>query len=1183
MATLEIHDSEGHVEYRTIQQDRQTLIGSDPGCDIVLLNDPSIMPIHGRIRWRNGRYKVEATPEGRSIEVDGKKVLSSSFRQGAELRLGSYRIFFVTPDDGPANFEKTKVQGRPETGKPAGLAGAFGGEVAPPSVETPFDELEQALSFGGLVQESTSSSDPDQESPSRSGSPSGQGRTSRDRSANAPKFSFGAIPGMIGRGITSVIVGRDQAPGEERVVSSPVVIGLVLAIVLLVGAGFALFGIISQIAAGRSFANAEQAFREGNYQDAIDQFDAYLESYPAHLSVNDARVMSGLAGIRRFTTGNSAYANALEEAAAMSSTFASNPSFEKYRDELADTVLEIAEGLTADALRTAEAEPLSLAQRAVNLHDEIAGDNAEAIRTNARFPLRLEAARAAVVKAQIRSDALSDMDRALSAGDPETTYDARDLLVLRYADLATDAEVLDRIDQANELIRSKVSVDLTSREASATPVADRLGPPTSLVLRSQDDPPDPNSPVVFALADGHAYALDGTNGAPLWHVPVGLDSPFSPIAIPGAQGDVLVVDAIHDDLIRLEGRTGRLLWRQGLGEPVRDRPLILGNQIAQPTPGGRLLLIDLIRGRLQAAVDFGQPIAQAPITDPLGERFYTTGFKDVVFIVTRDPLECVSVQYTGHPAGSILCPPARLDRYFVLPENHLPEAGQWSIFVIDEEGLKLTLRQRVPIQGWTWDTPEASGQIAWSVADRGAIVAYSVGPYDVAEPFKQLAEVKAEGDRLGPSFGQARTDRELWVNSGRSARYELNAEAGTLSQRWTLAQAGPAIAPPQVLGPPQMSQPLLVLTQAPETGSGASLWGIEPRGGRVLWRTVLGAAWPDEPLPGSDGESLESLTEMGDRLILPTDQLAEGGFVTQSLPKPGERRLPIGRLNRFEIPGATVIVPSRNADHLFVRPSDSTSFTQVDLPAPLAASPLIWNDAMLVPAVDGRAYLIDPITGAPAADPLLSSFDRDDPILWLDPVLMDENAVALAERDGTIRRLILDTTDRPRLVVSAEVKLNSPPVSPPASTGDTLIVATADLRLRILAARDLSAAGAAQLDAPVTQGPAGDLETGIVLVLDAAGTIIAYGPGGQRLWTVPLDDAPAAGRPKITGNDLWLLTIDGTLHHRSLSDGTIIQRIETATIPAGGPTLLGDSLAIPVSPGTIRLLDVETAANAAAE
>src|SRR5205823_4948477 len=154
-------------------------------------------------------------------------------------------------------------------------------------------------------------------------------------------------------------------------------------------------------------------------------------------------------------------------------------------------------------------------------------------------------------------------------------YAARDALVGQYPDFAEDRGLIERMRKANELIRRAVAVDTTRRPAETEPQADPLGPATSLVLRAPPPGPAPPAaagPLVYALAEGFAYGLDATTGAPLWQVPVGLSSPFPPQPIPGGT-TVLAFDTRFDELVRLDARTGALVWRQAIGERIGDPPL----------------------------------------------------------------------------------------------------------------------------------------------------------------------------------------------------------------------------------------------------------------------------------------------------------------------------------------------------------------------------------------------------------------------------------------------------------------------------------------------------------------------------------------------------------------------------------------------------------------------------------
>ena len=178
--------------------------------------------------------------------------------------------------------------------------------------------------------------------------------------------------------------------------------------------------------------------------------------------------------------------------------------------------------------------------------------------------------------------------RRFGEGSATRVYDARDALVDQYADLAHDKDLIARMTAANELIRRAVVVDATRRPAERAPRPDPLGPPTSLVLRSSRDagaapsrrPRRSSSPwpTDFALRDRRQL------GAPLWHVPLGLASPFVPRAVTG-EATVLAFDARHDELVKLDAHDrlpdlAARRWANRSGDP----PLVLGNQLFQVLP-----------------------------------------------------------------------------------------------------------------------------------------------------------------------------------------------------------------------------------------------------------------------------------------------------------------------------------------------------------------------------------------------------------------------------------------------------------------------------------------------------------------------------------------------------------------------------------------------------------------------
>src|SRR6185312_11533247 len=62
MSTLEVHDGQGRVRRVSVDRDQTVLFGSSPKCDVVL-DDPDVLPFHGRIRWtRDDKTRVQPAP-----------------------------------------------------------------------------------------------------------------------------------------------------------------------------------------------------------------------------------------------------------------------------------------------------------------------------------------------------------------------------------------------------------------------------------------------------------------------------------------------------------------------------------------------------------------------------------------------------------------------------------------------------------------------------------------------------------------------------------------------------------------------------------------------------------------------------------------------------------------------------------------------------------------------------------------------------------------------------------------------------------------------------------------------------------------------------------------------------------------------------------------------------------------
>src|SRR5262249_54166556 len=198
---------------------------------------------------------------------------------------------------------------------------------------------------------------------------------------------------------------------------------------------------------------------------------------------------------------------------------------------------------------------------------------------------------------------------------------------------------------------------------------------------------------------------------------------------------------------------------------------------------------------------------------------------------------------------------------------------------------------------------------------------------------------------------------------------------------------------------------LVIMTFQDDESGGVALWGIDPESGQARWKTIVGAAWPTPlaPATGSGGFSFFARNGQEDRIS--AEQLARGGFVVERLPRPGDFALPAGSRLRLDADGKPLaaIVPLHRTNDLWAEnPSKPGAWQKIDLPAALAAQPLAWGGGVLIPGLDSRVYLVDPISARSRAEPFVPKFDRDRQSTLRTPALVDRESFVVAVDGGLV-------------------------------------------------------------------------------------------------------------------------------------------------------------------------------------
>src|SRR5262249_23300508 len=73
-----------------------------------ILEGPEIKPVHGRIRWKKGRFKVEASPDAEFALINGNKMANGSIDVGDEIAVGPCRIFLLRMDEAAPAAQRSR-------------------------------------------------------------------------------------------------------------------------------------------------------------------------------------------------------------------------------------------------------------------------------------------------------------------------------------------------------------------------------------------------------------------------------------------------------------------------------------------------------------------------------------------------------------------------------------------------------------------------------------------------------------------------------------------------------------------------------------------------------------------------------------------------------------------------------------------------------------------------------------------------------------------------------------------------------------------------------------------------------------------------------------------------------------------------------------------------------------------
>jgi outer membrane protein assembly factor BamB len=1117
------------------------LIGSGQNCDVVL-RSPEVKRVHCRLVSRDGRWRIEVATDAAGVRLGDKVVKAGTISSGDILEIGDAKIYVD-----------------------AAAAVADGqGESAP--AMNPYGSLDEIPTTSAL----------DDSEPAHD-----VGRGLRKKSHLDERGGMKKAWDAVKAKAASQVQGEaDRPPGEERIMGSPLVRWMLVAVVVLAfGGAYFVLDYRSRMIT-EHFDKALETMNGGNLEGAIKLYDSFLASYSNHALASNARVQRALCEIQTAPTLQAG----VEMARKVVREMGKEQAFAPILPKLGEVVGQSAQKLAEAARDRADEKSLkhALDAKETLARDLPGADVPESVLQ--QLDQTLEAARASIKKATERDNTIATMDQSIKTGKTMLAYAARERLVQLYTDLVAEGTHEDKDEKVRELMtrawqtdRDAVQWDGTQKPAETQARLGAVVKSTTLVDRTGGAAAGAGENIQFVLAAGTIYAVDGDGGKVLWHVPVGLDCSTLPVFLPGqSEPTVVVTDTRHHELLAVRSRTGQLVWRQTIDEPLEAAPLFHRGRIYQPTGAGNIVVVDPVTGRVDGRLQFGtQRLATTPIADASGGHLYVLGEQYVLYVVTLGaPPKCDQVLYLAHRPDSIVASPLRMQRYLVLCENDSGSGCRLRVLLLAPDGGSVEEIQRIAINGWVHSSPAVFGNRMFVATDLETVLVYEGGPPEKADgfapvPIKTVSGGTAPAGTRPQAYSMFYSETDLLVAGSMVRHFKYTAEKQTLEPS-AEKLAGAASQPIQRFPVTGNVNSLFVARRLPNSSAVAftalDAASLEPR-----WEIVLGtglvALLPTDPTK----TNWIALSRTGQVFAVPAATLTGGGVVDKSAGRVGgENDALSDQFAPLALSGGSAVFVSGAANRLFVSAAAAGSPKPIDLPAPLQAPLAAFDAGLLGPTKDSRIYWISHETGKQLADPFQPPIQQDQPLQWRGVGVTDKKTVVAVDDQGNVYQIESRKEPSPHLAERGRTTLPKAVASRVAISGNVLCCVDVDNTLRTLDAEALAAIGEWKLPAPATVGPL--VAGGYILIVSGRDLLVCISPQGQELWRQSLGGESLAGQPIVLGETVCFVTLSGLVRALKLTDGAEAWTINAEKPLAGGPVVVGELIAVLGDDGSLSLV-----------
>lgn len=943
-----------------------------------------------------------------------------------------------------------------------------------------------------------------------------------------------------------------------------------------------LFYSLTRGSAAELFAKAEADYQAGSYGSAIKGYETFLKKYPDNPDASLARVRRGMAGLRQVTDGGKNPRQGLKTAKELLPQIEVEDKFNEARIELSSILPDIADGFAEEA---SSAEGMAKKEELVQLANEAM----ELVNNPSYIPASLRKDREAriagildklkVAERSIDQDkelavAVGKIAAASEQGNAAAAYKVRADLLKVYPALEVNPDLVAAIQQVGERERQLVQVSEPAT-AALTEEAAPLGAPVVLAQRQGPAPSGGGEATpVFVLAEGSVYSLDLATGQIFWRRHVGYQTLANPLPLAGGDAtDALVVDARNQELLRLKGASGSLVWRQPIGEAFAA-PVISGERIYVTTRKGRVLEIDAATGEIsrQAQLPQGALVPLSVEKAQAGQRparLFQLGEHSTLFVLKGDTLEGLESYYLGHKAGAIFVPPVTVLDQVLVAESPGDNYTLLHVLSTDAKTKRLTAVGRpFRLRGRIVTPLGVSGRRVAAITDLGQIAVYEVDAANKEQPVRQIGGMEA-GEKSALLAHCTLEGNRLWIGGKRCTLLEIQAALQQIGRKWTLHQDD------SLIGPLQVSGQTLVHVRRRAGWPGLVVEGCGAADGQTLWTNQI--AVPVVALEVSESRKAVDVLAGSGRLYSLSGEQLKGGVVESPTfsPPPGSGPAILAEATQSADGQTLVWTEDRAGGRVFTYDTASgasPAATVLPANAAPAAPAQLLGGRLLVPLAGGSLALFDSGSGMQTIQPFVPPLTPEALPRWSRPaILPDETGCLISDGRRAVYQVTIKNQPQRHLDGTAEVPTEPPVVSSLVAAGGAIWGWTRSDAADAIAQFDPQTLSVAQLplQGRVRSGPFAI--GGLMLVEAEPEGLMCLEAGPKIRWQQPLVHGPLAGAPlALADGDLLVIYQAGVVSRVSAESG---DELATTRVdqPLGAPArVLGTSVFLSGSDGVLH-------------